>query len=154
MKYYWREPDAALAGMAGLTLEQIGFYNLVIDMLYARDGIVPADASALARMMQRDPRTVLRLKVELMEAGKLHEGVGGLLTANRVDRTRHLAEVRSKSAALAANVRWEKYRNAKQINGHGHAEADMQIRSIRRRSKKLSGEERGKVEQLNREPFG
>ena len=154
MKFYTRDPDAAIAGMAGLTLEQIGFYNLLLDFLYSRDGIVSADPRVLAKMMQRDPRQVCRLMVDLMAAGKIWSTDEGMITANRVDATRLRAEVRSMSARSSANVRWEKYRKTKQINGTAMRLGNAPIPTPIKESKKLSGEQRGKVEQLKTEPFG
>src|SRR5215469_15857876 len=110
MKFYRRDPHLALEGMAELTLEQIGAYNLIIDLLYARDGIVFDDDAKIAHMLHRDVRTWRRLKHELMAAGKMRVTLDGRLTANGVDRTRLQAEVRSTSAKHQANVRWENYR--------------------------------------------
>jgi uncharacterized protein YdaU (DUF1376 family) len=116
MKFYWRDPDAAFAGMAGLTLEQIGAYNLVIDLLYARDGVVPDDDDELARALHLDPRQWRRVKRELMTAGKIRTTRDGMLDANGVASRLLLAKVRSTSAKHAADVRWTNHRKAKEIN--------------------------------------
>ena len=36
MKWYKRDPAAALEGMLGLTIEERGAYNALIDLIYAR----------------------------------------------------------------------------------------------------------------------
>jgi uncharacterized protein YdaU (DUF1376 family) len=117
MKFYMRNPDAAIAGMNELTFEQIGFYNLLIDLLYARDGVVPDDGAAVAHMLgNRDLRAYRRLKAELIQAGKIRVDNSGMLDANGVRSVRLLAEVRSKSARSAAQVRWSNYQKAKENN--------------------------------------
>ena len=137
MKFYMREPDAALCGMAGLTLEQIGFYNLIIDLLYSRDGIVPNDNAFIARVFRLDPRRVRRLKTELMARGKIRTTVDGLLTANRVDEVRLQAEVRSKSARHQVNVRWENYRKAKESNGAAIQACNTTTSTIRKKEERV-----------------
>ena len=117
MKFYMRNPDAAIAGMNELTFEQIGFYNLLIDLLYARDGVVPDNDAAVAHMLgNRDLRAYRRLKAELIQAGKIRVDNSGMLDANGVRSVRLLAEVRSKSARSAAQVRWSNYQKAKENN--------------------------------------
>jgi uncharacterized protein YdaU (DUF1376 family) len=115
MKFYRHDPDAFLAGTGELNFEQRGAYITLINLLYSRDGAVPDDDVAVGRMLQCDPRLWRRLKSELMALGKLRSN-GGLLTANGVDRTLLLTEVRSNLARHQANVRWENYRKAKQNN--------------------------------------
>jgi hypothetical protein len=50
MKWYKRDPDAAIAGMSELTMEECGVYTIVIiDYLYSRDGDLPTDDRFFAR---------------------------------------------------------------------------------------------------------
>jgi uncharacterized protein YdaU (DUF1376 family) len=116
MKFYMRDPDAAFAGMAGLTLEQIGAYNLIIDRLYALDGLLPDDDAAIARAFHVDIRQWKRVKAELLVKGKIRITTDGMLDANGVRSRRLLANFRSTSAKHAADVRWTNYRKAKEIN--------------------------------------
>jgi uncharacterized protein YdaU (DUF1376 family) len=116
MKYYSRDPDAAFAGMAGMNLEQIGAYNLIIDLLYSRDGLVPDDDDEISRILHIDPRVWKRVKGELLAMGKIRTTIDGMLDANGVANRRLLAEVRSTSARHAVNVRWTNYRKAKENN--------------------------------------
>jgi uncharacterized protein YdaU (DUF1376 family) len=117
MKFYKRDPHTALEGMSELTLEQVGAYNLLIDLLYARDGLVPDDDKLVARLLHRDPRTWRTMKRDLMAAGKIQVTASGLLTANGVDHTRSQANLRSEITARSARHRWEIYRLSKQFNG-------------------------------------
>jgi len=115
MKFYMRDPDAFFAGVAKLTLEQIGAYCLLIDRLYALDGVLPDDDVEVARTLNLDPRLWKRLKRELMAAGKVRIR-DGFITANGVDERLLVAKIRSTSAKHAADVRWINYRKAKEIN--------------------------------------
>ena len=38
LKWYKRDPRAALAGMMKLTLEECGAYNKILDLIYLRGG--------------------------------------------------------------------------------------------------------------------
>ena len=42
-RWYKRDPNAALEGMAVLTLEERGAYNTVLDLIYTHDGSVDDD---------------------------------------------------------------------------------------------------------------
>lgn len=117
MKFYMRDAALAIEGMQGLTLEQVGAYNLLLDHLYCRDGILPNDDELIRAMLDLDPRHWRRLKRELMAAGKIRITTDGLIEANGVTSTLLRAEVRSKLAQHAVNVRWKRYKNAKEING-------------------------------------
>jgi hypothetical protein len=116
MKFYRHDPDAWLAGTAELNFEQCGAYIRLINLLYSRDGIVPDDDAAIARMLHCYPQLWRRLKNELIGLGKVRVTTDGLLTANGVERTRHLTEMRSILARHSVNVRWDNYRKAKQNN--------------------------------------
>ena len=84
MKWYKRDPSAALAGMIGLTVEERGAYNAVIDLAYARapHGDV-TDALVIAALAIR-PQMWRRLKARLIALGKIRE-LDGKLLANRVE---------------------------------------------------------------------
>jgi uncharacterized protein YdaU (DUF1376 family) len=71
VKWYKRDPDAALVGMASLTLEECGFYNRIIDAFYSRDGHLPDDDYLLSRIARCNPRTAKRLKVSLFQKQKM-----------------------------------------------------------------------------------
>jgi len=116
MKFYKREPDNFAGGVGELSLEQIGAYTLLIDLLYARDGLVPDDDIKVSAMLHLDIRLWRRMKRELITAGKVHRTNEGLLTANgvrcRLRSARDLSEVARKSATH----RWDLWRLAKKNN--------------------------------------
>lgn len=85
MKWYKRDPDAAIAGMIGLTLEERGAYNTLLDLLYSRDGNVVDDDGFMARALECRPQVWRRVKAGLIAKGKIRE-TGGKLTANRVEK--------------------------------------------------------------------
>lgn len=84
LKWYKRDANAALAGMMGLTLEERGAYNTILDLIYARDGVLPDDDREIARMVECDPRKWRLLKRRLIDRGKLFV-VGGRLHNARAD---------------------------------------------------------------------
>ena len=116
MKFYSRFPDNFMSGTAELTLEQIGAYTLLIDLLYSRDGIVPDNDVAVAHMIHRDPRTWRAMKKQLMAAGKVRITNEGLLTANGVDAGLSRANLRSEIARKAVTQRWDRFRLARKNN--------------------------------------
>jgi uncharacterized protein YdaU (DUF1376 family) len=81
LKWYKRDANAALAGMMGLTLEERGAYNTILDLIYARDGILPDDDLEIARMVECDPRKWRLLKRRLIDRGKLFVSHGRLHNA-------------------------------------------------------------------------
>jgi uncharacterized protein YdaU (DUF1376 family) len=117
MKFYKRDPDAALGGMAELNFEQRGAYCSLIDLLYARDGIVPDNDVFVCRIFHCSVRTWRRLKIDLIAAGKIWVDEAGLLNANRVAETILSANETSIKQTKRVNQRWQKYRNTLDFNG-------------------------------------
>ena len=116
MKFYKREPDNFAGGVGELTLEQIGAYTLLIDLLYARDGLVPNDDAKVSLMLHLDIRLWRRMKRELIAAGKVHLTNEGLLTANGVGCRLRSARDLSEIARKSATHRWDLWRLAKKNN--------------------------------------
>jgi uncharacterized protein YdaU (DUF1376 family) len=71
IKWYKRDPGAALNGMMELTLEERGAYNTVLDLIYSRDGNLPDDDRFLAGWLRVDVRVWKRIKCNLIQRGKL-----------------------------------------------------------------------------------
>src|SRR4051812_5172595 len=71
IKWYKRDPDAALSGMMVLTLEERGAYNTVLDLLYTRSGNLPDDDRFIAGWLRCDTRVWRRIKTRLISLGKL-----------------------------------------------------------------------------------
>jgi hypothetical protein len=84
LRWYKRDPQAALDGMLHMTLEETGAYNKVLDLIYLRDGAVPDDAAFLCRWLNCDVRVWKRLRQRLIDLGKLYVD-GAQLRNKRAD---------------------------------------------------------------------
>lgn len=84
LKWYKRDPDAALSGMMGLSLEERGAYNTVLDLIYTRDGNLPDDDRFVAGWLGVDVRVWRRIKTRLVALEKLYLE-GGFLRNKRAD---------------------------------------------------------------------
>lgn len=85
LKWYRRDPNAALTGMHELTLEERGAYNTVLDLMYARDGDLQDDDKFIAGWLRVDVRVWKRIRARLLELGKLCLDINGRLYNRRVD---------------------------------------------------------------------
>jgi uncharacterized protein YdaU (DUF1376 family) len=78
LRWYKRDPVAALEGMSNLSLEEVGAYNIVLDLIYARDGKVDDDDRFIAGWMRCDIRVWRRIRKRLLDCGKLYSSAGSL----------------------------------------------------------------------------
>lgn len=78
IKWYKRDPSAALNGMMELSLEERGAYNTVLDLIYSRDGKLHDDDRFVAGWLRVDLRVWKRIKRSLIERGKLYQAEGFL----------------------------------------------------------------------------
>src|SRR5262245_49998526 len=107
IKWYKRDPNAALTGMASLTLEERGAYNTVLDLIYAHGGAVDDDYTFIAGWLRVDVRVWKRIRSRLIEAGKLYPN-GPTLRNARADQEVDAAQHRYLSAAEAARSKHAK----------------------------------------------
>lgn len=110
MHWYKRDPDAALAGMSELTLQERGAYNTILDLLYARDGDLPDDDDVLPRMVGCHGNEWRAVKAKLIARGKIWT-VDGKLTAKRVETELKERKNFSETQRKRAGKRWEKTKN-------------------------------------------
>jgi uncharacterized protein YdaU (DUF1376 family) len=103
IKWYKRDPDAALNGMAELTLEERGAYDTVLDLIYSRDGKVDDDERFLAGWMRVDVRVWKRIRARLIALGKLYVDENSLRN-RRADREVSKALLRIASAEDAGRA--------------------------------------------------
>lgn len=115
MKFYKRDPDRALAGMAELTLKQRGAYNSLLDLLYSRDGNVPDDDARVSRMISCHWREWATIKAELIAIGKVWVEDGNL-RARRVQETIKEASDFGQEQSRRASKKWAKSENIKENN--------------------------------------
>ena len=115
LKWYKRDPRAALLGMASLTLEERGAYNTILDLIYVHDGKLLDDTAALARSLGCDVRVWKRIKARLLELGKLYI-YAGCLHNERADMELDEALHRVASSVKANDKRWGTYRQIKALS--------------------------------------
>ena len=105
IRWYKRDPNAALTGMAVLTLEERGAYNTVLDLIYALEGNLRDDDRQIAGWMRCDVRRWRRIRRRLIDLEKLYLH-GGCLRNARADRELDAAQHRYRSAAIAGKSSW------------------------------------------------
>lgn len=116
IRWYRRDPDAALGDMVGLTLEERGAYITIIDLLYSTGGEIPDDDRFVCRHLGCRPQVWKRLKSRLISLGKLTQN-SGKTTSKLVENELNSAKIRIVSAKFAAIKRWE---NKDQANATAH----------------------------------
>jgi len=102
LKWYKRDPDAAISGMMNLTLEERGAYNTVLDLIYSHDGKVRDNDRFLSGVMCCDPRVWRRIRARLIEMGKLTLEDGHILNpraTREVGRALHRVAVATELGA-------------------------------------------------------
>lgn len=119
LKWYKRDPRAALAGMMELSLEERGAYNTILDLIYSHDGALLDDPRAICNWLNCNIRTWKRIRSRLMDTGKLYIHAG-CLRNERADNEVTYAQTKVKLSIEAANKRWATYNK---IKGLGDAVA-------------------------------
>jgi hypothetical protein len=118
LKWYKRDPRAALTGMMGLTLEERGAYNTILDLIYAHDGKLLDDPETILPWLNCDPRTWKRLRSRLIGCGKLYIHAGHLHN-DRADDEVLQALRRGAVCIEAATKRWAVHNEIKKIRDAG-----------------------------------
>jgi uncharacterized protein YdaU (DUF1376 family) len=85
LKWYKRDPHRAVVGMTGLTLEEVGAYNLLLDWMYIRDGKLNDDNKTICGYLHTKPQRWRRLRSSLIAKKKIYV-LGGFLHNERADR--------------------------------------------------------------------
>ena len=78
LKWYKRDPRAALAGMMKLTLEECGAYNKILDLIYLRGGMLADDSEEICRWLNCKPRIWKRIRAKLINLEKIYVHAGCL----------------------------------------------------------------------------
>lgn len=105
--WYKRYPRSALVGMFGLTLEQRGAYNTIIDLIYSRRGDVPDDEYFCMSWLRCDRRIWRRIRRDLLALGKLYIK-DGIIRNETCDTVLAAAELKSANAVAAVRARFAK----------------------------------------------
>jgi hypothetical protein len=85
LQHYRREIRAALDGMRGLSFEERGALDAVLDLIYLNDGAVEDDEDFIISALGCDRRPWRRLRERLIELGRIY-AVDGTLRNARADR--------------------------------------------------------------------
>jgi hypothetical protein len=115
MKWYKRDPDAALIGMRGLSHDAKSAYGTIIDLSYSRDGDVPDNEHFLCMHIECRPQWWRRVKQELLFHQKIRI-ISGKLVANRVETTLKEAANFSETQSKRATEGWVSRRNSNKNN--------------------------------------
>jgi hypothetical protein len=100
LKWYKRDPRAALIGMMELSLAERGAYTTVLDLIYVYDGALPDSPEMITGYLRVSPVAWGRIRTRLISAGKLYVH-GGCLRNERADFEVEKALKRISSAAKA-----------------------------------------------------
>ena len=84
LKWFKRDPRAAVLGMMTLTLEERGAYNTLIDLIYIADGALPDNANIISRLLGTNTRRWKRIRASLITKGKVYV-IGGRFHNERAD---------------------------------------------------------------------
>jgi hypothetical protein len=114
LKWYKRDPRAALIGMRGLTLEERGAYNTLLDLIYVHDGALEDLPRAICDELHCNIRTWRRLKARLLELGKIYMHAG-MIRNERADDELVNYQRLLKLSAESANKRWATYNEIKRL---------------------------------------
>jgi hypothetical protein len=116
LKWYKRDPRAALIGMMGLTLEETGCYCKLLELIYCHDGaLADGDIGYICRTLNCDPRTWRRLKARLLNLGKIYMHAGTIRNERADDETTQ-AQTRVRDSKIAASKRWATYNEIKGLS--------------------------------------
>ena len=114
LKWYKRDPNAALNGMMELTPAERGLYNTILDLIYAHDGEMIDDESKILPWMNCDVRIWRRVRARLLSLGKLYVR-DGCLRNERADNEVRDAKSRYLKSVTANNKRWAPLREIKAL---------------------------------------
>jgi uncharacterized protein YdaU (DUF1376 family) len=138
MKWYPRDMNAALTGMASLTLEERGAYNTVLDLIYAHGGAVDDNDRFLAGWCRVDVRVWKRIRERLIAEKKLYVN-GSTLRNARADWVIDAALHKGLQARDAALSKGPKSRvDSKIIKGLAPASAQRPLSESRIQNKTLT----------------
>jgi uncharacterized protein YdaU (DUF1376 family) len=118
LKWYKRDPRAALTGMRGLSLEERGAYNTILDLIYCHDGALEDNSREICHELHCNVRTWRRIKARLLDLGKLYV-YDKCLRNERADAEVAKAQSLAKLSAEASLKRWAAHNEIKRL-GDGY----------------------------------
>jgi uncharacterized protein YdaU (DUF1376 family) len=114
LKWHKRDHNAALRGMAALTLEERGAYNTILDLIYAHDGELADDDREIVTWLRVRRKTWRRLRARLLSLGKLYVREG-CLRNERADDEIRFGISKVLNARKANDQRWATLREIKAL---------------------------------------
>ena len=111
MKWYARDPHRAIEGMTGLSLQDCGAYNLLLDHSYARDGNLPDESRLICCMLRVHGNAWRAIRSRLIEAGKIKIQDGKIIP-NGVENTLRSARNFSEKQRERVAKRWNDTRKS------------------------------------------
>jgi uncharacterized protein YdaU (DUF1376 family) len=107
LRWYKRDPNAALVGMRILSCEERGAYNTLLDLIYANDGRLVDDDRYLAGECALTARSWNRIKKRLVDLGKI-KFVEGFVRNGRADKEVEFGLKKVETAQVAGKISAEK----------------------------------------------
>lgn len=124
--WHKRYHSDALTGMIGLTLEERGAFQTVLDMIYDRGGPIPDNDRLLSSQMGVTPRKWRSLKTALIGHGKI-AAWGGLIGNQKalleIEEYEKMSRKRAENGAKGGRKTSEHWKKIKESNGRGEASA-------------------------------
>jgi len=117
--WYKRFPSDFISGTISLTLEEAGAYSYIIDLIHDRGGPIPDDSQWIARVCGCSTRKWNTIRGRLIQAGKISEKDGQILSFRAVkDAENGAKEARklSENGAKGAEKTNEKKTTSQQNN--------------------------------------
>ena len=138
MKWYARDPNAALIGMSSLTLEERGAYTTILDLIYAHDGAIKDNDRFLAGWCDVHVKVWKRIRAKLIAENKLYVN-GPTLRNARADWVIDAAQQKASQAADAARSKHRKSRaDSKGVKDLADASAERSHCESRIQNKNLT----------------
>lgn len=114
LKWYKRDPRAALVGMMVLTPVERGIYNTVLDLIYSHDGSLVDDEDAILPWMNCDPRTWRTVRARLLSLGKIFIHNGHIYNERATNEAAYSLN-RIRVAREMATKRWSQHKEFKAL---------------------------------------
>lgn len=115
LRWYKRDPNAAIVGMRILSCEERGAYNTLLDLIYANDGNLVDDDRYLAGECALSLRSWCRIKKRLVGLGKIKID-DGKLHNGRADKEIEFGLKKVETARVAGEISARKKRVAPSKN--------------------------------------
>lgn len=151
LKWYKRDPRAALSGMMALTLEECGAYNKILDLMYLRDGKLIDDAQEICRWLNCNVRTWKRIRGKLIDLEKIYVHAGCLhneRTDEEISRYRRKCQTLSESALK----RWAVYNEIKGLPDAYPMQSRTRLRKLSANIVPLSRDSQEKKVEISKKP--